>query len=64
MIWMHIDVKKCDLREGGVPTELDEITAVETSKELPEEIGAMGLKRKMLSINPSQRLTVCVKTRE
>ena len=56
MIHTYIDVQKCDFGGGGVPGELDRIAAVEAFKELGEGVGTMGQRRKMSSINCSQRL--------
>ena len=44
MIHTYIDVQKCDFGGGGVPRELDGITAVDVFKELGEGVGTMGPK--------------------
>ena len=47
MIQAYMNVQKSDLGGGDVPGELDGIAAVEVFKELGEELGPWGQRRKM-----------------
>ena len=41
MAQVHINVQKYDFRGGGVPSEFDEIAAIEVFKEVGEGVGTM-----------------------
>ena len=52
---VHIDVQKCDIGGGGVPSELDGI-AVEVFKELSDGVRTMRPKEKNVIDKRHQRL--------